>query len=105
MDTNKLSGIVVYTIHENDLLRDALRKGITENFGGEFLDESTYGIPIHGAIRNDIVQSLKNICNKACNDSNSVFLENDFVCLYYPSNPEESGDNRYIRQVYIVSTY
>ncbi len=103
METDRLSGIVVYTIHDNDPLRDALKNGITEKCKGEPLDESTYGIPIQGAIRDKTVHDLKDICIEARKKSNSDFKEHDIVCLYFPTYPEESGDNRYIRQVYIIA--
>ena len=103
MDTNKLSGIVVYTIHGNDALRDAIRAGIQEKFTSKPLDESTYGISIQDKIRDDVKITLTSICEKAKGESKSEFLNDDFVCLYHPTFKEESGDNRYIKQVYIVA--
>lgn len=103
METDRLSGIIVYTIHDNDSLRDALKNGIVEKYKEEQLDESTYGIPIQGITRDKAVQELKDICLEACKKSNSNFKDHDIVCLYFPTYPEESGDNRYIRQVYIIA--
>lgn len=100
MDTNKLSGIVVYTIHKNDTLREALRKGIEEKFKSESLDESTYGICIQGMLLDYVRKALNSICEKAKTESDSSFSEEDLVCLYYPNSV---GKERYIRQLYIIN--
>ena len=103
MNTNKLSGIVVYTIHDNDELRNELRNAF-KNIGAESLDESTYGIPIKGEPREDTIKRLKAICKTAKKNTNSSYGENDFVTLYWPTYKEESGDDRYLKQTPIIGT-
>lgn len=100
MDTNKLSGIVVYTVHKNDTLREALRKGIEEKFTSESLDESTYGICIQGLLLDEVKKTLNSICEKAETESDSTFLAEDIVCLYYPTGV---GKEHCIRQLYIIT--
>lgn len=101
MNTEKLSGIVVYTIHDNDVLRNELRNGF-KNLGAESLDESTYGIPINGELRAEVINRMKVICETAKENTNSSFCDNDFVTLYWPTNKEESGDDRYLKQTPII---
>ena len=100
MNKDKLSGIVVYTIHDNDALRNALCKALEDNLKAEFLDESTYGIAIQGEI--DAVDILNSICNTVQKNSNSTFGEKDFVSLYRPTYYENTDKNRYIRQTRII---
>lgn len=61
METNKLSGIVVYTIHNNSTLRDALREALKLKMQAYEIDESTYGVPIPGILLEQ-VKKLKKIC-------------------------------------------
>ena len=101
MNTDKLSGIVVYTIHDNDDLRDEFRTALI-SIGAEFLDESTYGLPIQGMPREDTINRLKAICKTAEEKSKAIFSKNDFVALYWPTYYWESGDDRYIKQTIII---
>ena len=101
MDTDKLSGIVVYTIHDNDSLRNALREALKEKLQAEELDESTYGIPIAGDMRNTIKLKLESICKEVEKDQNCPFSFKDTIRLYWPTYPEESGKERFIKQVQI----
>ncbi len=98
---DKLSGIVVYTIHDNDKLRDTLRDLIKAKYTATYLDESTYGIPIQSENRQKVIDELRELCDKACTKNNSKYSGNDSVCLYYPTFYENSRVNRYIKQVYI----
>ncbi len=102
METNKLSGIVVYTIHNNPTLRDALRNTLVEKMEAEFLDESTYGVPIASKLRNQTKQNLIKICHDVEKETKSNYLEDDSVSLYWPTYKEESGDDRYIERVIII---
>lgn len=105
MDSNKLSGIVVYTIHENDSLRDALREGIknAKNFKTKPLDESTYGIYIKGRLPDAIFKELETICENAKKESKLGFSNSDLVCLYYLAYSEESKKESYIKQKYVIT--
>lgn len=98
---DKLSGIVVYTIHNNDTLRDTLRELIKGKYTAIYIDESTYGIPIQSENKKNVVKELKELSKKACKETDSKYSDNDSVCLYYPTFYENSRVNRYIKQVYI----
>ena len=99
MNTDKLSGIVVYTIHDNDDLRNEFHNALI-NKGAEFLDESTYGIPIQGEI--DAINLLISICNTAQKNTKSTFGKDDFVTLYRPTYYENTDKGRFIKQVRII---
>lgn len=94
---------MVYTIHDNDVLRDELRNGF-KNIGAESLDESTYGVPINGDTRSNTIEQLKSICETAVNEAKTSFSENDFVTLYWPTYKDETGNDRYIKQTPIIGT-
>ena len=98
MNTDKLSGIVVYTI-QDDNLRNEFRTALI-TIGAELLDQSTYSIPIQG--EKDATNMLNSICKTAQKNSKSTFGEKDFVKLYRPSYKEESGDGRYIIQRSVI---
>ena len=100
MNTDKLSGIVVYTI-QDDNLRNEFRTALI-TIGAEPLDQSTYGIPIQGEPRVNTVNRLKAICETAKKMSKASFGGNDFVALYWPTYDWESGDDRYIKQTKII---
>ena len=102
MNTDTFSGIVVYTIHDNDKLRAALRNAITEQMNAIPLDESTYGISIQGDLRNTVIDKIKTSCESAELESNEDFCSSDFVKLYYPTYREETGKESYIKQVTII---
>ena len=101
METNKLSGIVVYTIHDNSTLRDALREALKLKMGADEIDESTYGMPIPGILREQ-EKNLKKTCEDVAKEMKCNYLDNDFVSLYVPTYKEESGENRYIKRVKII---
>lgn len=100
MNTDKLSGIVVYTIH-NDDLRNKFREALIEIEAG-YLDDSTYGIPIQGMLRNEALEKLERACEKAEKDSDEKFGNDDFVTLYWPTYKKETGEKRYIKQTRII---
>jgi hypothetical protein len=100
MNTDKLSGIVVYTIHD-DNLRNKFREALID-INAEYLDDSTYGVPIQGMLRNDTIEKLKCVCGKAEKDTDGIFGKDDFVTLYWPTYKKESGEERYIKQTRII---
>ena len=95
MNTDKLSGIVVYTIHDNDL-RNEFHNALIK-IGAEFLDQSTYGIAIQGENRKEVVKQLKDICTI----DETKWNKEDFVRLYWPTFKEETDDDRFIKQTII----
>lgn len=101
METNKLSGIVVYTIHDNPTLRDAIREALKLKMQAYEIDESTYGVPIPGILLEQ-VKKLKKICEDVAKEVKNNYRNNDYVSLYVPTYSEESGDNRYIKRVIII---
>lgn len=102
MNTDKLSGIVVYTIYDNDDLRNALCNALKDNMRAEYLDDSTYGIAIRGQLTKDILESLKNICKKAEETTKTRFGNKDFVVLYRIAYPNETGDECCIKRTRII---
>ena len=102
MIADTFSGIVVYTIHNNDKLRFALHDAIIEQMHAIPLDESTYGIPIQGNLRNTVIDNLKSLCKSAESESDEIFCSSDFVKLYYPTYREETGKESSIKQVTII---
>lgn len=98
MNTDKLSGIVVYTI-QDDELRDEFRNALL-SIGAEPLDQSTYSIPIQGEM--DATNMLNSICNTAQKNSKTTFGEKDFVTLYRPTYFEYTERHRYIKQMRII---
>lgn len=80
-ESNFISGMVMYTIKNEDL-RNAVRDGIISEFGDKPLDQSSYEIPCAGELRGGAVTSLKNICKNAEEGSNTKFCDDDFVTFY-----------------------
>ena len=101
METNKLSGIVVYTIHNNPTLREALREALKLKMQAYEIDESTYGVPISSILREQ-VKNLKKICEDVEKELKKDYQDNDFVSLYVPTYKEESGEDRYIKRLKII---
>ena len=101
MDTSKLSGIVVYTIHENTALRNNLRKELKDKMKADELNESTYGVAIQGQLRSEIINKLQEICKKASEGLEQSYSPEDFVCLYWVTTVEETKNERYIKEIKI----
>lgn len=102
MNIEKLSGIVVYTIHDKDELREALRNALVEQMHAEYLDESTYGVPINGCITSEVVCNLGNFCKSAEAKAGVKFDSSDFVTLYYPNLFTSPKNEAFIKRVIIV---
>ncbi len=92
--------MVMYTIKNEDL-RNAVRKGIINEFKDNPLDQSTYEILCAGELKGAVVAKLKEICAIAEKESNAKFCVDDFVAFYRATDSNDEKRDK-IKRIKII---